>query len=83
MKKVLTSLAVASAFASSAFAADYVRVTAAPDSWVGEYAVGVVKDGQALLWTGIDAADCHQDVAITDGKISGTDFVTIVVGAMA
>lgn len=80
MKK-LFSLFAAVLFAGSMMATDYEKVTTAPTDWSGEYVIAATLGGKALVWTGVDAGQCHTDVTITDGVISG-DFITVIVEAM-
>lgn len=83
MRKSLLCFAAMSTLAGSAFATDYVRVKASPESWAGEYVVGSIDADSALIWTGIDAASCYQKVKITDDVVSGDDLVSLVIEAMA
>lgn len=63
-------------------AANYVKVTAAPADWSGEYLLVYEGDTSAHVWTGVDAANGNVEATATDGTISGTDFVTITVAPM-
>ncbi len=63
-------------------ATNYVKVTAAPADWSGEYLLVYEGDTSAHVWTGVDAANGNVEATATDGTISGTDFVTITVAPM-
>lgn len=83
MKKIF-SLFAAVLMAGSMVATDYQKVTTAPADWSGEYVIAATaSDGKALVWTGVDAGKCRDSVVVTDGKISGDNFVTVTVEAMA
>lgn len=63
-------------------AASYVKVTAAPADWSGEYLLVYEGETTTHVWTGVDAANGNVEATATDGTISGTDFVTITVAPM-
>lgn len=63
-------------------AASYVKVTAAPTDWSGEYLLVYEGETTTHVWTGVDAANGNVEATATDGTISGTDFVTITVTPM-
>ena len=63
-------------------AASYVKVTAAPADWSGEYLLVYEGETTTHVWTGVDAANGNVEATATDGTISGTDFVTITVTPM-
>ena len=61
---------------------EYVKLTAAPENWEGEYVIAATaSDGNALVWTGVDAKKCRDSVAVYNGKIYGDDFTTVKVRA--
>ena len=63
-------------------ATNYVKVTAAPADWSGEYLLVYEGETSAHVWTGVDAVNGNVEATATDGTISGTDFVTITVAPM-
>ncbi len=84
MKKFTLFLAAVLCAAMS-FAADFVKVTAEPTDWSGEYIlVYEASATQAYVWTGIDTdkEKCYTAATITDNKVSGDDFVTITIAPM-
>ena len=60
----------------------YVKVTADQEDWAGDYLLVYEGAENAYAWTGLDASNCTQDVTITDGTITGSDFVYLTVAAM-
>ena len=60
----------------------YVKVTADQEDWTGDYLLVYEGTENAYAWTGLDAGNCTQDVTITDGTITGSDFVYLTVAAM-
>ncbi len=82
MKKFTLFLAAVLCAAMS-FATDFVKVTAEPTDWSGEYIlVYEASNKQAYVWTGVDAGKCYTAATITDNKVSGDDFVTITIAPM-
>ena len=74
MKK-LFSLIAAVLFAGSMFAAEYVKVTAAPENWAGEYLIVYEKsETEAFVFNGQDAANGYAAATIADGKITSSDL---------
>jgi len=90
MKKQLLTLFMALIACFGAVAADYVKVTSAPEDWSGEYALVYEGTGNdsCYAFTGIDAIGTAQTpgsttVTITNGTISNYTGATIVVAALA
>ena len=63
---------------------DYVKVTTAPTDWSGEYLLVYENNASSgYVWTGVDAANCFQEAAITDYSIEDDGFVTIIIAPMS
>ncbi len=63
---------------------DYVKVTSAPSDWSGEYLLVYENSTTSgYVWTGVDAANCYQEAAITNSTIENSGFVTITIAPMA
>ena len=63
---------------------DYVKVTTAPTDWSGEYLLVYENNATSgYVWTGVDAANCFQEAAITDYSIEDDGFVTIIIAPMS
>jgi endonuclease I len=63
---------------------DYVKVTTAPADWSGEYLLVYENNASSgYVWTGVDAANCFQEAAITDYSIEDDGFVTIIIAPMS
>ncbi|MBR4468410.1 MAG: endonuclease [Bacteroidales bacterium] len=63
---------------------DYVKVTTAPTDWSGEYLLVYENNATSgYVWTGVDAANCFQEAAITDYSIEDNGFVTIIIAPMS
>ena len=61
----------------------YVKVSSAPTNWEGEYLLVFEKNADtAFCWTGLDAVNCYEEAAITNGTITATPSVSITVSAM-
>ena len=74
MKK-LFSLIAAVLFAGSMFAAEYVKVTAAPENWAGEYLIVYENsETEAFVFNGQDAVNGYAAATIADGKITSSDL---------
>ena len=74
MRKIF-SLIAAVLFAGSMFAAEYVKVTAAPENWAGEYLIVYEKsETEAFVFNGQDAVNGYAAVTIADGKITSSDL---------
>lgn len=86
MKKFTLLLALAM-FSLASFATDYKKVTSAPTDWSGEYLLVYEKSAtEVLVWTGVDAGQCHQDLTQSEGIISttkATEEVTITIAPIA
>ncbi|MBR3427431.1 MAG: endonuclease [Bacteroidales bacterium] len=62
---------------------DYVKVTSAPSDWSGEYLLVYENSTTSgYVWTGVDAANCYQEAAITNSTIENSGFVTITIAPM-
>ena len=62
---------------------DYVKVTAAPTDWSGEYVL--VYDNSATsayVWTGLDVANCYVEKTIQNASVSGEDLISLSIAAM-
>lgn len=81
---LLTALLLLATNAIKAFGQDtYEKVTASPTDWSGEYLlVFENNDSTAYSWTGVDAANCYEEVSISGNNITASGFVTIVVAKM-
>ena len=79
---MVLSLVPAITFGASAATATYKKVTAAPSDWSGTYLIVYENDGTAYIWTGIDAGQCHQDVAITNDTITVDATATVTIAKM-
>ena len=74
MRKIF-SLIAAVLFAGSMFAAEYVKVTAAPENWAGEYLIVYEKsETEAFVFNGQDALNGYAAATIADGKITSSDL---------
>jgi endonuclease I len=63
---------------------DYVKITTAPADWSGEYLLVYENNATSgYVWTGVDAANCFQEAAITDYSIEDDGFVTIIIAPMS
>ena len=63
---------------------DYVKITTAPTDWSGEYLLVYENNATSgYVWTGVDAANCFQEAAITDYSIEDDGFVTIIITPMS
>ncbi len=60
----------------------YEKVTSEPADWSGEYLLVYEDTGDAYSWNGLDAANGYSQYAISDGKITATDAVTITIAPM-
>lgn len=79
---MVLSLVPAITFGASAATATYKKVTAAPSDWSGTYLIVYENGGTAYIWTGIDAGQCHQDVAITNDTITVDATATVTIAKM-
>lgn len=63
---------------------DYVKITTAPTDWSGEYLLVYENNATSgYVWTGVDAANCFQEAAITEYSIEDDGFVTIIIAPMS
>ena len=63
---------------------DYVKITTAPADWSGEYLLVYENNATSgYVWTGVDAANCCQEAAITEYSIEDDGFVTIIIAPMS
>lgn len=63
---------------------DFVKVTSTPSDWSGEYLLVYENNTTSgYVWTGVDAANCFQEAAITDYSIEDEGFVTITLAPMS
>ena len=63
---------------------DYVKIKTAPTDWSGEYLLVYENNATSgYVWTGVDAANCFQEAAITDYSIEDDGFVTIIIAPMS
>lgn len=70
--------------AMGVMATSYTKVTSAPESWAGDYVIAVPSgESNVVLFTGLDAADACDTVALTDGNVVVDNAVTVTVAAMA
>lgn len=84
MKKFF-SLVAAVLFAGSMFAAEYVKVTAAPENWAGEYLIVYENSKtEAFVFNGQDAVNGYAAATIADGKITSSDLAAyeVTIAAM-
>ena len=81
MKKS-TFLLTALLISMMSLAAEYAKVTTAPEDWSGEYLLVYENETSAHVWTGVDAARCYVEATIEDGKIYGDDLTTITIAPM-
>ncbi len=84
MRKIF-SLIAAVLFAGSMFAAEYVKVTAAPENWAGEYLIVYEKsETEAFVFNGQDAVNGCAAATIADGKITSSDLAAyeVTIAAM-
>jgi len=62
----------------------FVKVTAAPTDWSGEYLlVYENNETSAYVWTGVDEANCYSEQAITDNTIANGNMVSITIAPMS
>lgn len=70
--------------AMGVMATSYTKVTSAPASWAGDYVIAVPSgESNVVLFTGLDAADVCDTVALTEGDVVVDNAVTVTVEAMA
>lgn len=82
MKKI-TFLVVALCATMFANAAEYVKVTTAPEDWTGTYIIVYEADAEnACVFNGLDAVNGYTDATIAEGKINATNLVECTVAAM-
>jgi uncharacterized repeat protein (TIGR02543 family) len=61
----------------------YVKVTAAPTDWSGEYILVYEQNSNtAYVWTGEDETNCYVSKTITNNAIANDGYVTLTVAAM-
>ena len=88
MKQRLTFLlTVVMLLAMNAFTAtgqnNYEKVTSTPSDWTGEYLLVYEADATtAYSWTGVDAANCYEEMTISGNSISASNAVTISIAEM-
>jgi len=58
------------------------RITKAPKSWAGEYAITAMANDTAIVWTGVDAGQCRDSIKLVNGNLVAQDPVMVVVEAM-
>ena len=62
---------------------NYEKVTSSPSDWTGEYLLVYEADATtAYSWTGVDAANCYEEMTISGNSISASNAVTISIAAM-
>ncbi len=81
MKK-LSILFAALVMSVMTFATDFVKVTAEPTDWSGEYILVYENSGTAYIWTGADGARCYGSAAIVGDKVSDDNYTTITIAPM-
>lgn len=88
MKKLTLFVAAlcATTMAVNAAETEWQKVTAEPTDWSGNYILVYEKttknaSDSAYVWTGVDAAFCYTPVVIADGKVTGSDFVSITIAS--
>ena len=70
-------------FITKAQGQTFEKITSEPADWSGEYLLVYENSStQAYVWTGVDAANGYSQYAISDGKITATDAVTITIAPM-
>ena len=58
---------------------NYEKVTSSPSDWTGEYLLVYEADATtAYSWTGVDAANCYEEMTISGNSISASNAVTIL-----
>lgn len=61
----------------------YEKVTSTPNDWTGEYLLVYEADATtAYSWTGVDAANCYEEMTINGNSISASNAITISIAAM-
>jgi endonuclease I len=61
----------------------YVKVTAAPTDWSGEYLlVYENSETSAYVWTGVDENNCYSEQTITNNTIANGNMVSITIAPM-
>ena len=61
----------------------YEKVTSTPNDWTGEYLLVYDADAAtAYCWTGVDAANCYEEMAVSNNSITASNAVTISIAAM-
>ena len=61
----------------------YEKVTSTPNDWTGEYLLVFEADATtAYCWTGVDAANCYEEMTINGNSISASNVVTISIAEM-
>ena len=61
----------------------YEKVTSTPNDWAGEYLLVYEADATtAYSWTGVDAANCYEEMTISGNSISASNAITISIAAM-
>ena len=62
---------------------NYEKVTSTPNDWAGEYLLVYEADATtAYCWTGVDAANCYEEMTINGNSISASNVVTISIAEM-
>lgn len=62
---------------------NYEKVTSTPNDWTGEYLLVYEADATtAYSWTGVDAANCYEEMTINGNSISAPNAVTISIAEM-
>ena len=62
---------------------DYVKVTATPEDWSGEYLLVYEQSSTTgYIWTGVDGTNCYVSKTISNNTIADDDFITITIAPM-
>ena len=77
------NVTVMATFVQGSANGDFVKVTAAPADWSGEYILVYENSTtSAYVWTGVDATNCYVEKTINNNTVADDGMVSITVATM-